>query len=94
MKQTILLFLVVVGSVASAQTIRIADKNPNRPTGNNIYSTVQAAVDAALPDDIVYIQPAETQYAEDVNVGKRITMIGLGHGVSEFGARNSYIREN
>jgi hypothetical protein len=47
MKQTILLFLVVVGSVASAQTIRIADKNPNRPTGNNIYSTVQAAVDAA-----------------------------------------------
>jgi hypothetical protein len=88
MKQTILLFILVIGSTSNAQTIRIADNNTNRPTGANIFSTLQAAIDAAVPDDIVYITPSTTSYG-NATLGKKITLKGVGFGVTEIEPRSS-----
>lgn len=92
MKQ--ILFFLAAGFTISvhAQTIRIADNNADRPTGANIFSTVQAAVDAAVPGDIVYVTPSLSQYAEDVVVGKQVTIQGVGFGITELGGRLSRIR--
>ncbi|MFN6088120.1 MAG: hypothetical protein ACK47E_05180 [Cyclobacteriaceae bacterium] len=70
-----------------AQTIRIADNNVIRPTGTNVYSTLQAAIDAAQPDDIVYITPSNTSYG-NVTLAKRIALQGVGYN-SGLGDRNS-----
>jgi hypothetical protein len=86
--KTLTLLLTLNAFVASAQTIRIADKNPDRPTGANIYSTLQAAIDAAVPGDIVYITPvlpSQGSYGT-VTIGKRITVQG-----AIIGSRFSYV---
>lgn len=78
MKQIFLLAALWLTSAAViAQTIRIADNNPNRPTGTNIYPTIQAAVDAAVANDIVYVQPSPTSYGP-VTINKKITLRGIG----------------
>jgi hypothetical protein len=84
------LFLTLTTFIATAQTIRIADNNANRPTGANIYPTLTAAIAAAAQDDIVYITPSTTSYG-DATVGKRITIKGVGHGVAEIAPRTSSI---
>lgn len=90
MKQ--ILFFLAAGFTISvhAQTIRIADNNPNAPAGANIYSTIQAAVTAALPGDIVYVQPSSTKYNETVTISKRVKLMGAGF-TSDLGSRNSYL---
>jgi hypothetical protein len=90
MKQIILLFTLAIGSAASAQTIRIADNNANAPTGANVYTTLQAAINAAQQDDIVYITPSTTSYG-NATVGKRITIKGVGFGITELGSKSSTI---
>lgn len=88
MKQ--ILFFLAAGFTISvhAQTIRIADNNPNAPTGVNIFSTIQAAVDAAAPGDIVYITPSLTNYG-NVTISKRIKLVGIGFNTPELGSRSS-----
>lgn len=86
--KTLTLLLALSAFAASAQTIRIADNNANRPAGANIYATLQAAINAAAPDDIVYITPSTTSYG-DATVGKRITIRGVGFGIPEITPRSS-----
>lgn len=88
MKSTALLLLLLIGFTATAQTIRIADNNPNRPTGANIFSTLQAAIDAAVPGDIVYVQPSDIKYNETVTISKRIKLRGGGF-TTDLGTRYS-----
>lgn len=75
--KTITLILFLTTLTATAQTIRIADNNPNRPTGANIYSTIKAAQDAAVAGDIVFVQPSLTSYG-DVTIDRPITLRGIG----------------
>jgi hypothetical protein len=70
-----ILFLLVVKT--QAQTIRIADNNPTRPAGANIFATIQAAVNAASPGDLVYVQPSTTSYG-DVIIDRPVTLRGIG----------------
>jgi hypothetical protein len=86
--KTLTFLLALTAFAATAQTIRIADNNANRPTGASIFSTLQAAIDAAVPDDIVYITPSTTSYG-DATVGKRITIKGVGFGITEIAPRTS-----
>ena len=50
---TIILFCAFLFSVSmlNAQNILIADNNPTAPSGSHVYSTIQAAIDAAVDDD-------------------------------------------
>lgn len=91
MKPAIFSLIVCAFSIsATAQTIRIADNNANAPTGANIYTTLQAAIDAAVADDIVYITPSVTSYG-NATVGKRITIKGVGFGITEIAPRGSSV---
>ncbi len=90
MKTYLLLYTLLISNIALAQTIRIADNNANRPTGANIFSTVQAAVTAALPGDIVYVTPSDIKYNETVTISKRIKLKGAGF-TSDLGTRSSSI---
>lgn len=80
---------ILLLNTANAQTIRIADNNLVRPTGTNVYSTLQAAINAAQPDDIVYITPSNTSYG-DATIAKRIVLQGVGFNVG-LGDRTSTV---
>ncbi|MBL7862721.1 MAG: hypothetical protein JNJ65_16260 [Cyclobacteriaceae bacterium] len=90
MKFVILYLIAFTSTITFAQTIRIADNNANAPTGANIYTTLQAAIDAAVADDIVYITPSVTSYG-NATVGKRITIKGVGFGITEIAPRGSSV---
>jgi len=78
MRYLILIFLLLASPVLMAQTTRVADNNFNAPTGPNVYSTIQAAVNAASPGDIIQVQPSPTTYG-NVTIGSPgLTLMGIG----------------
>ena len=60
-----------------AQTIRRCNNNPG-VTGVNMYTTIQAAHDAAVAGDIIYVEPSDNDYGA-VDIRKRLTIIGNGY---------------
>lgn len=79
MKNLLLTIALFTSFLCSAQTIRIANNNANAPTGDNIYSTVQAAIDAASDDDIIQVVPSPSVYAENIVIDKKLTIYGIGY---------------
>lgn len=74
--------LSFLASVATAQTVRIVDHNFNAPTGADIYSTLQAAVNAAVSGDIIQVQPSATAYG-NVTINKPLTFMGIGFNLTK-----------
>lgn len=75
------LFTLLVISSVSAQNILVADNNPNAPTGPHVYNTLQAAVDAATPGDIIHVIPSSTSYdgTTDIFITQNdISIYGIG----------------
>ena len=60
-----------------AQTIRRCNNNPG-VTGLNVYTTIQAAHDAANNGDIIYVEPSATNYGALTST-KKLTIIGTGY---------------
>jgi hypothetical protein len=83
MKKTILsiaftaLFLASFGLSTFAQTIRRVNNNPGI-TGVNIYTTIQAAHDAAVANDIISLEPSVTSYGA-LDCRKTLKIIGNGY---------------
>jgi hypothetical protein len=73
---TIVILLMTVVAI-QAQTIRVVDNNPNAPSGENVFSTIQEAHDAADPGDILHIVGSNTTYA-GANLSKSLTILGDG----------------
>ena len=73
MKYMICVLLTLL-SFSLLAVIRTVDNN-NPSAGQ--YSTVQAAIDAANNDDIIYVYPSNTAYA-GFNVNKRLKIYGVG----------------
>lgn len=68
---------MLLSAATFAQTIRRVNNNP-AVTGTNIYSTVQAAHDAAVNGDIIYVEGSTVSYG-DLNSTKSLTWIGTGY---------------
>ena len=74
--------LVLIGLIAAiqdacAQTIRIANNNPDATPGVNVYTgsdALQDAIDAAASGDIIYITPSLTSYGSVQMVDKGLTI--------------------
>lgn len=81
-KSFIFLCLFVSASVATSQSILIVDNNFNAPTGNDIYSTLQEAADAASAGDTIYVQPSPTKYGT-INIEKELHLIGIGFNLDK-----------
>ena len=78
MRYLTIIILLISATVLMAQTTRVADNNFNAPTGPNVYSTIQAAVNAASPGDIIQVQPSPTTYG-NVTIGTPgLTLMGIG----------------
>lgn len=68
--------ILLCAFATQAQTIRRC--NNTGVTGTNIYTTVQAAHDAATNGDIIYLEPTDISYGNLV-CNKLLTIIGNGY---------------
>lgn len=76
--RTALLLLIILTTLHSrAQIIRVANNNPNAPTGDDIFSTLQEAIDGANSGDIIQIIPSETNYGSGI-VDRELAIYGIG----------------
>ena len=84
MKHLVFGFILLTATfLVSAQTVRIVDNNFNAPTGPEVYGTLQAAVDAASPGDLIYVQPSPTAYG-NVNIETpNLTIMGIGWNLTK-----------
>ena len=84
MKKSFLLFVILFplwGQGGFAQTIRRCNNDPTVPLGLNMYRTLQAAHDAAVANDIIYVEPSyqgTTTYG-DFTCTKTLRIIGNGY---------------
>ncbi|MER0442578.1 hypothetical protein [Emticicia sp. W12TSBA100-4] len=81
MKTIHYIFLFVsLSFFAQAQTIRRVNATPG-VTGVNIYTTAQAAHDASVAGDIIYLEPVNTDNTDygSLTINRRITLIGTGY---------------
>lgn len=76
-------FFTCVG--LNAQTIRRCNNNLG-VTGVNVYTSIQAAHDAAVDGDIIYVEPSIDSYGNLIST-KRLTIIGNGY----FLAKNTNV---
>ncbi len=67
--------------MADAQTIRRVNNNLGI-TGLNVYTTIQAAHDAAVAGDIIYIEPSLNSYGS-LNSIKNLTILGNGYDLNQ-----------
>jgi hypothetical protein len=80
MKKSLLLSCIATLCLSAsvfAQTIRRCNNNPGI-SGVNVYTTIQAAHNAAVAGDIVYVEPSTTNYGTLVAT-KRLIIIGNGY---------------
>jgi hypothetical protein len=82
MRHIITILLVLASPVLLAQTTFIVDHNFNAPTGTHVFSTIQAAVNAAVAGDIIQIQPSPTAYGS-VTINKQLTIMGIGFNLTK-----------
>ena len=80
MRHIFTLILVLASPVLLAQTTLIVDHNFNAPTGPHIYSTLQAASNAASTGDTIQVQPSPTAYG-NISIAKPIVLVGIGFNV-------------
>lgn len=83
MRFLIVSFLTLLTISVYGQTVWVADNNFNAPSGANVKLTIQAAVDAASPGDIIQIQPSPTTYGSVSIDIPNLTLMGIGFNVNK-----------
>src|SRR4249919_2132294 len=80
----IFLILSSVVCVHAFATVRTVSNNPNTLAQ---FNTIQAAIDASLSGDTIYVQGSPTRYAGFVIQDKRLTVIGPGWRLHKISSR-------
>ena len=83
MRHFFTILLVLASTAILAQTTWVADNNVGAPTGPNIFTTIQAAVDAASAGDVVQVQPSPKAYGTAYIRVKNLTLMGIGFNVDK-----------
>ena len=73
----LLAIFLLVSANSFSQTIYVADNNPNAPTGDHVFSTLQECIDIASDGDIIHVIPANDNYGS-VIIDKELHIIGSG----------------
>ena len=81
---TTFLFVLALATTLTgqAQTIRRCNNSGLVIAGVNIYPTLQAAHDAANPNDIIYLEPTSISYGPLICV-RQLTIIGNGYFLNQ-----------
>ena len=75
--QVLLAFFLLAAANSFSQTIYVADKNPNAPTGDHVFATLQECIDIASDGDIIHVIPANDNYGS-VTIDKELHIVGSG----------------
>ena len=76
-----MLLLLFVCQFTMAQTIHTVD---NRPESGAMFTTIQAAINAATAGDIIHVHPTNQTYYDNgsnITINKTLTIIALGHNL-------------
>lgn len=84
---------IAVSHLGQAQTIRRVNNTGVNPQGVNIYSTLQAAHDAASGGDIIYLEPSGISYGS-LACTKLLTIIGNGYFLAQNSGLQLDLRES
>ncbi|RTQ49143.1 hypothetical protein EJV47_13420 [Hymenobacter gummosus] len=75
---SLLTCLLLTAAALSTQAQTIRRVNNSGITGTNIYSTAQAAHDAATAGDIIQLEPSSDSYG-NLNITKNVSVVGPGY---------------
>jgi hypothetical protein len=75
-KLTSLFLLTSLVTISSYATIRTVSNDPQNPAQ---FTTIQAAVNAAVAGDTIYVNVSPTNYGENVTLTNRVVLIGGGY---------------
>jgi hypothetical protein len=75
-KLTSLFLLTSLVTISSYATIRTVSNDSQNPAQ---FTTIQAAVNAAVAGDTIYVNVSPTNYSENVTLTKRLILIGGGY---------------
>lgn len=75
LKKITLLWILCLGANLAAQTVITIDNNPGSSTE---FQTLQAAHNAAVAGDTIYVQPSETSYG-NIIIDKPLIIVGRSH---------------
>lgn len=75
--QLLLTVILFSTSTLFSQTIYVADQNPNAPTGDHVFSSLQECIDIASDGDIIHVIPANGDYGS-VIIDKELHIVGSG----------------
>ena len=65
-------------SVILPPDVIVANNNNSSPTGANVYTTLQEAIDAAQSGNIIHIVPSPTSYGS-ATINKELKVYGVGY---------------
>lgn len=84
MKKILFLLIAVLATqMTTAQNILIVDNTEVTPAGDNYFTSLQTAIDAAVSGDIIHVMPSPISYGNvDIEDKERLTLIGLGYNTS------------
>lgn len=89
-KMSLILCVLLANNLAMAQTIITIDNNFDSKT---FYKTFQEAHDAAMPGDIIYVQPSPISYG-NATIEKALTIVGRSHSETNNISRFDWVRIN
>ncbi len=82
-KALFILIAVLATQTTTAQNILIVDRSLSNTLGDNYYTDLQAAIDAAVSDDIIYLMPNTNTYGNiKINNQFNLTIIGAGYNAA------------
>ena len=73
--RVLVLAIAMLCSCSGFSAIINVDNNPNRPSG--YYSSLPLAINAASPDDTLYVYPSNTSYGQ-ITIDKKLHLFGGG----------------
>jgi len=95
MKKLLTLFFafVFVYTTKAQQRILYVDNTPTAPTGTHVYTSLQAAINASQPNDIIHVKPSATSYGTITitNAYDSITIFGIGYNAEKEISQTSII---
>ncbi|MFZ5970742.1 MAG: hypothetical protein ACOYXA_04045 [Bacteroidota bacterium] len=89
MKTVLLLLVSGLAPLFCMGTVRTVSNDPNNPAQ---FNTVQAAINASVHGDTVYVNGTQFPYA-DFTINKRLVMIGAGYKVANQLNLISYVNQ-